>query len=229
MTVEPCKILGEYKNMSRLSRRFTPVRKILYRRVIISLLCLLVLVACSPIKTIHVWKDPTYTKKLHNVLVISIIEQDYMRRQAENLLTLKLNELGIAAIPSYEVLPQHGTDISREEVVAKVKQLGVDTVLVGRSILKDSMVNYQPDGARFAVSGMYSNGWYSMYVGEVVYPVKEYDIDYFTVATTLFDVGRKKPVWSDLSRVKVSGSRQAAINEFIPVLVKRLTASGILE
>jgi len=205
------------------------VRKIQYHRIVISLLFLILLVSCSPIKTINVWKDPTYTKKLHNILVIAILEQDYMRKQAENFLTLKLNALGIAAIPSYKVLPQPGTEISREEVVAKVEQLGVDTVLVLRSILKDSMVNYQPGGSRFAVSGMYSDGWYTVYVGQVVYPVKEYDIDYFTVATTLFDVQRKKPVWSDLSRVKVSGSRQAAINKFVPVLVQKLNGSGILE
>jgi hypothetical protein len=195
----------------------------------ISLLLLTLLAACSPIKTIHVWKDPTYSKKLHNVLIIAVVEQDYMRDQYENFITLKLNAMGIAAIPSYKVLPQHGTEISREEVVEKVKQLGIDTVLVTRSILKDSMVNYQPGGAYFAVSGMYSDGWYTVYVGKAVFPVKEYDIDYFTVATTLFDVDRNKPVWSDLSRVKVSGSRQAAINKFVPVLVQRLDESGILE
>lgn len=198
-------------------------------RIIIGLLFLILLSSCSSIKTINEWKDPTYTNKLHTILVIAVIEQDYMRNLFEDALTLKLNALGIAAIPSHKVLPQNGTEISREEVVEKVNQLGVDTVLVTRSIMQDSIVNYQPGGAYFAVTGMYSDGWYTVYTGSAVYPVREYDIDYFTIATTLFDVQRKKPVWSDLSRVKVSGSRQAAINKFVPVLLQKLIASQLLE
>ena len=205
------------------------MRKFKHYKIVISLLLLTLLTACSPIKTIHEWKDPTYTDKLHTILIIAVIEQNYMRDQFENFLTLKLNAMGLAAIPSYKVLPQPGTEISREEVVEKVKQLGVDTVLVVRSILKDSIVNYQPGGAYFAVTGVYSDGWYTMYVGNAVFPVREYDIDYFTIATTLFDVQRKKPIWSDLSRIKVSGSRQAAINKFVPSLVKKLDESQLLE
>ena len=204
-------------------RRFQP------DRIIISLLLLTLIAACSPVKTINVWKDTTYTRKLHTVLIIAVIEQNYMRKQFENALTYELNALGLAAIPSYKVLPQRGTNISKDEVIEKVKQLGVDTVLVTRSIMKDSIVNFQPGGSYFAPTGMYNDGWYTVYIGNVVYPVREYDIDYFTIATTLFDVQRKKPVWSDLSRVKVSGSRQAAINKFVPVLVKKLRESNILE
>lgn len=198
-------------------------------RMIISLLLLTLIAACSPVKTINVWKDATYTGKLHTVLIIAVIEQNYMRKQFENALTYELNALGLAAIPSYKVLPQRGTEISKDQVIEKVKQLGVDTVLVTRSIMKDSIVNFQPGGSYFATTGMYNDGWYTVYIGNVVYPVREYDIDYFTIATTLFDVQRKKPVWSDLSRVKVSGSRQAAINNFVPVLVKKLRESNILE
>ncbi len=197
--------------------------------VAVTLLLLILVAGCSPIKTMHVWKDTTYTKKIQTILIIAVVEQDYLRKQFENFMTLKLNALGVAAIPSYKVLPQNGTEISKEEVIAKVKQLGVDTVLVIRSIMQDSIVNYQPGGAYFAPTGIYNDGWYTVYVGNVVFPVREYDIDYFTIATTLFDEQRKKPVWSDLSRVKVSGSRQAAINKFVPVLVKKLEESHLLE
>ncbi len=216
-------------NPNVVGKRIDHVKRFQHHGIIGSLLLLLLVVGCSPIKTIHEWKDTTYTKKLHTVLIIAVVEQDYMRAQFENFLNLELNALGIASIPSYKVLPQHGTKISREEVIEKVDQLDVDTVLVIRSIMKDSMTNYQPGGAYFATTGMYSDGWYTVYVGSVVFPVREYDIDYFTIATTLFDVQRNKPVWSDLSRIKVSGSRQLAINKFVPVLVKKLNESQLLE
>ncbi|MCK5826351.1 MAG: hypothetical protein KAG93_04905 [Desulfuromusa sp.] len=229
MSADAEEITDNKKMLAAQIKRIGAVRMFQPPRIIISLLLLTLLTACSSIKTIHEWKDPTYAKKLHTVLVISVVEQDYMRRQYENFITLKLNALGIAAIPSYKVLPEHGTEITREEVVEKVRQLDVDTVLVSRSIMKDSVANYQPDGAYFAATGVYMNGWYTVYVGSVIYPVREYDIDYFTIATTLFDVQRNKPIWSDLSRIKVSGSRQAAINRFVPALVQKLDESQLLE
>ncbi len=215
-----------------VGKRTGHVKKLQQYGMIIGLLLLLLVAGCSPIKTIHEWKDTTYTKKLHTVLIIAVVEQGYMREQFENYINLKLNTLGIASIPSYKVLPQHGTEISREEVIEKVDQLDVDTVLVIRSIMKDSMTNYQPGGAYYAATattGTFGDGWYTVYVGRVVFPVREYDIDYFTIATTLFDVQRNKPVWSDLSRVKVTGSRQLAINKFVPVLVEKLNESQLLE
>jgi len=60
--------------------------------------------------------------------------------------------------------------------------------------------------------------------------MREYDIDYFTISTQLFDVESKKPIWSDLSRIKVtSSSRHAAINKFVPFLVRKLDESHLLE
>ena len=196
----------------------------------ISLLLLILVTSCTHIKNLHEWKDPEYTKTLHNTLIIARVEQEYMRDQFENFLTLQFNSLGIAAIPSYKVMPHSATEITRDEVVEKVGQLGVDSVLVIRSIMQESMINYQPGGSFFAATAVYNNGWYSMYVGSIVFPMREYDIDYFTLSTQLFDVESKKPIWSDLSRIKVSSSsRQAAINKFIPFLVRKLDESHLLE
>lgn len=196
----------------------------------ISLLLLILVTSCTPIKNIHEWKDPEYTKTLNNTLIIARVEQGYMRDQFENFLTLQLNSLGIAAIPSYKVMPHSAAEITRDEVIEKVEQLGVDSVLVIRSIMQESMINYQPGGAYFAATSVYNDGWYTMYIGSIVFPMREYDIDYFTLSTQLFDVESKKPIWSDLSRIKVSsGSRQAAINKFIPFLVRKLDESHLLE
>jgi len=199
----------------------------------ISLLLLILVTSCTPIKNLHEWKDPAYTKTLHNTLIIARVEQEYMRNQFENFLTHQFNSLGIAAIPSYKVMPHSATEITRDEVVEKVHQLGVDSVLVIRSIMQESIINYQPGGAYYAAtatSGAFGDGWYTVYVGAIVFPMREYDIDYFTLSTQLFDVESKKPIWSDLSRIKVSSSsRQAAINKFVPFLVRKLNESQLLE
>lgn len=50
-----------------------------------------------------------------------------------------------------------------------------------------------------------------------------------SVATNLFALGSKKPGWSLLSQVKVEGSRQGAVTEFVPVIVKHLEESQLVE
>lgn len=209
------------------------MKRFQYPGFFISLLLLILVTSCTPIKNLNEWKDPEYTKALHNTLIIARFEQEYMRDQFENFLTSQFNSLGIAAIPSYKILPHSAAEITREEVVEKVHQLGVDSVLVVRSIMQESIVNYQPGGGYYATTvstGPLGDGWYATYVGGVVFPMKAYDIDYFTISTQLFDVESKKPIWSDLSRIKVtSESRQAAINKFVPFLVRKLDESHLLE
>lgn len=198
---------------------------------IISLLLLALTVACAPVKTLNVWKDEAYTQRLEKVLIISVTKRDYIRKQVENSLSNQLNSRGIEAIPSYKFLQEKaGKEVSRDEVLKIVRELGVDHVLVARAIQKKSIVNHQPNGAFFAASAVYNDGWYTYYVGSVVYPESEYDTDYYTISTNLFDVQSKKPVWADLSRVKVSNnSGQAAINLLIPILIKHMEDSQLIE
>jgi hypothetical protein len=152
-----------------------------------------------------------------------------IRNQFENILANKLTARGIEAIPSYKVLPQSTDQLDRETVVAKVKELGVGHVLVARSIKKSEITNHQQGGMFFAPSAMYSDGWYTYYTGSMVYAKKEYDTDYFTVAINLFALGNNKPVWSLLSQVRVEGSRQGAVTEFVPVIVKHLEESHLIK
>lgn len=192
------------------------------------LLIMFFIVACAPVKTLDVWKDQTYDRSLQKVLVIAVAQNDIIRNQFENVLALRLAKKGVEAIASHKVLPQSPTQLDRETVVAKVKALGIDHVLVARSIKKTEITNHQLGGPFFAPTAMYNDGWYTYYAGSVIYTEREYDTDYFTLATNLFAVGHNKPIWTFLSQVKVEGSRQGAVNEFIPVLVKHLEESQLI-
>jgi hypothetical protein len=187
------------------------------------------LAACAPVKTLDTWQDQAYNQPIKKVLVIAVAQSGIIRNQFENVLSNQLAKRGVEAIPSYKVLPQSTAQLDRETVVAKVKELGVGHVLVARSIKKSEITNYQQGGMFFAASAIYSDGWYTYYTGSMVYPMKEYDTDYFTVATNLFALGSKQPVWSMLSQIKVEGSRQGAVNDFVPVIVKQLEESQLLK
>jgi len=192
------------------------------------LLFVMLISACSTIKTLDIWKDDTYTGPLQKVLVIALARQDIIRNQAENVLSYQLSKRGIEAIPSHKVLPQSDAKPDREAVLAIVKELGVDSVLVARSISQKEITNHQYGGVILGGTAVYSDGgWYGYSYG-VSYD-KQYDTDYFTVSTKLYDVTSQNPVWSYISQIKVEGSGQAAVNLLVPEIVKQLEISQLVK
>jgi len=182
--------------------------------------------ACAPVKTLDVWKDESYSQPLHKVLVIAVAKQDYIRNQFENVLVNKLKDKGVDALPSFEVLPQTGEKLDRDSVVAKVKELGIESVIVARSISQKEITNHQYGGVIMGGVAVYNNGWYGYSYGYTY--DRAYDTDYVTVSTKLYDVNNEKPVWSYLAQVKVEDSRQAAVNKFVPMIVQELEKSKLL-
>ncbi len=145
-----------------------------------SFLCLLfvtLMVACAPIKTLEVWQEETYTQPLQKVLVIGLAQQDNIRKQFENVLSNQLIKRGVEAIPSYKVLPHPKAKPDREVVLAKVKELGVDNVLVARSISRKEITNHQYGGVIMGGTAVYTGGeWYGYSYGYSYN--REYDTDY---------------------------------------------------
>ena len=195
---------------------------------LIALVVMLFTASCASTKTLSVWKDEGHNKKLGKTLVISIAELDFMRNHFENVLALRLGDSGIEAIPSNKVMPQAKPD--REVIAAKVRELGVENVLIARVVSKDEYSELMPGGVYFVPSDYYS-GWYSYYVATyslVTVPDTAYDAEFFTVVTNIYDVRSEKLIWSYLSRVKVETSRQGAINPFIETIMKQLENSKLL-
>lgn len=196
-----------------------------------SFLCLLLLMltaACAPVKTLEVWKAEDYTRQLDKVLVIVLTQKDKIRNQFENVLSDQLAKRGVDAISSHKVLPHTSEKPDRDVVVAKVKELGVTSVLVMRSISKKEITNHQYGGVMLGGVAIYSDdGWYGYSYGYSF--DRKYDTDFFTISAKLYDVDSKAPEWSYLSQVKVEGSREGAVNLFVPVLVKQLEDSQLVE
>lgn len=183
--------------------------------------------SCAPIKNLDVWKDEAYTQPLKKVLVIVLAQEKSIREQSENVLANQLADRGVEVFRSYKVLPDSTTRPDREMVVAKVQKLGVDSVLVARSISKKEITNHQYGGVVLGGSAVYTDGgWYGYSYGRTY--DKQYDTDYFTISTKLYDVKSEKPVWSHIAQIRVSGSRQGAVNELVPVIVKQLEESEVV-
>lgn len=192
----------------------------------LSLLLVTLITACAPVKTLDVWQDETYTKPVQKVLVIAITHEGFIRNQFENVLADKLAAHGVHAIPSNKVLPQLDKNLDRETVVAEVRKHGIDNVLVARAINRKQITNHQYGGVYYGGTAVYDKGWHSYAYGS--FYSREYDTDYFTVATKLFDIDQMQPVWTYLSQIKVTGAKQGTINDFIPYLVEELVKSKLI-
>ena len=183
--------------------------------------------SCAPIKNLDVWKDEAYTQSPQKVLVIARAQEKSVREQFENVLANQLSDLGVEVIRSYKVLPDLKAKPDRETVVAKVRELGVDSVLVARSISKKEITNHQYGGVVLGGSAVYTGGsWYGYSYGYTY--DKQYDTDYFTISTKLYDVSTEKPVWSYIAQVKVDGAPQGTVNVFVPAIVEQLEGSEIV-
>jgi len=193
----------------------------------LGLLLLLLPAACAPIKTLDVWKSETDARPLKTVMIIAVAQEETIRRQAENVLADQLAKRGVDATASHKVLPKTEGKPDREAILAKVKELGVDSVLVARSISKEEITNHQYGGVVVAGLAIYNNGWYGASYGYSY--DKQYDTDFFTISIKLYDVNSEKPFWSVLSQVKVEGSRQKAVNLLIPSVVEQLETSQIIQ
>lgn len=193
----------------------------------LALLLVTLTVSCAPIKNLDVWKEETYTQPLKKTFVIVRAQEPNLRKQFENVLANQLAERGVEVVRSYKALPDSTTKPDRETVVAKVRELGVDSVLVVRSISKKEVTNHQYGGVILGGSAVYTDGgWYGYSYGYSY--DKQYDTDYFTLSTKLYDVSSEKPVWSYIAQVKVEGSRQGTINLFVPAIVEQLEASKLV-
>ena len=90
--------------------------------------------ACAPVKTIEIRKDEGYTQRLDKVLVIAIAREAYVRKHFENVLADQLHRRGALAVARHTILPLSGAKLDRETGLAKVTELGSDSVSVAHSI-----------------------------------------------------------------------------------------------
>ncbi len=186
--------------------------------------------SCGTIKTLHVWKDDTYAQRLQKVLVIAVAENDYIRDQFENVVTERFSSRGIEAMPGHKVLPHPKGAPDREAIRVKVKELGVSSVLVARSASKKEVAEVTP-GNIYVVPTNFYQDWYGFYADSfsvVTLPGRQYDAEFFTLITNIYDVSTEKLVWSYLSKVKVETSLQGAVNPFIDKLMKQLEDNKLI-
>ena len=195
-----------------------------------TLMLVAVTISCASIKTVNLWKDEGYNQRLQKVLVVSAGEPDFMQKHFEDVLSDRLASRGVEAVPANKVFSQPGEELDQAAIAAKVRELGIESVLVARAISKEETAQLLHQGG-YVVPVSYYAGWYNFYSGSsLLVPAagSAYDTEFITIVANIYDVGSEKLVWSSISKVKVETSVQGAINPFIDALMKQLEKSKLL-
>ena len=202
----------------------------LRKNLLLLVVVMLFTVSCAPKSTLHVWRNENYCQKMGKTLVIFVTNIDYIRNHFENVLAGRLSDSGIEALPGNTVMRQLGIRPERDEVVAKVRKLGIENIILARAVSKDEYSRLVP-GNGYIVPMDYNNGWNSFYADSFsIYtdPLIVYDANHFTEVTNIYDVRGDILVGSYLLQMGAETSRDEAINLVVEMVLKELTSSKLL-
>ena len=102
------------------------------RSIALAGLALMLMGSCAPLQLATTQKNPAYTgPELKRIMVIGMTTNVRVREAFENGVVAKLKAAGVAAIPSYPLIPKQDT-LARARMLAVARGAGVDGVLIAR-------------------------------------------------------------------------------------------------
>jgi hypothetical protein len=191
------------------------------------LLALLWLTACAPVSVRNVWRDPAYTAAPpHSVVVMGISRSDVQRRIFEDAFTSYLQQQGVQAQVSYNILPDNGP-VPREQMQKVFAGSGADAALVARVVGVDRRVDvtsYPYMGPGFYRPGFY--GWYGSAWSALPADVYEYKV--LTIETTLWNLASGTIIWTASSQLVEPDDVTRLARALAEPIVQRMRHDGVL-
>jgi len=190
-----------------------------------SLMCL---AGCSTsTRLVSEWSNPGYAAPpFRRILVGAGGGESAVRRNLEDEFVAQLQAAGLEAAPSYRYIPDEQT-VTEDALKQAAKQAGADAAIFVRALGVEPKVEYRPGyyypytsfglfGPRFGAS------WYGLY-GPSVYQYNVYSSE-----STLYDVARGEVVWTGTVRTYDPDNVNAAIKNYVQIVLKALEDKQIL-
>jgi len=187
----------------------------------------LALSACSSSRMLQAWKDPAWEgPPIKKVLLIGVAANETNRRVFEDKFRSELAKEKIDAISSYTVLPASG-QLQQADIELKLKDLGVDGVVVSRVTDQKQVETYYPPTTTYVGGSPY---WPSYYGGYYPYYSAAYGvysspgytevINYIYIETNLYDARTGKLVWTGLTETEATpGGDYNTIDDVVMTLI----------
>jgi len=139
-----------------------------------------------------------------NILVVSLFESFDTRRYLEKEIVGQLSELGVKAVASTSMMDTR-TPVTRKTFADMVEKLDSDAVLVTQLVSLNTgakMQDMNPQSTHNLRSTYYYNVW-SVELTEYVEPQSLELTHQLVLATQLYSVLNKEPVWAIESKSKI--------------------------
>ena len=199
-------------------------------------LCVLTLMGCATTRVNQVWKDEAFNgKRLDNVLVIGIMKNQTARMTFESEFVRHLKDNKITAMESFRALEIDALDgdEARVAIVQKIKELGINAVLMTRVVGMRRVEEIIPGMNITAGYGLPfgSYGAWGAYAGVgISFPgpsnpttqAYSHEDKFLVLETQLFDVKSEKLVWAARSETRITGAPQSEIKPYVSVVAKAL-------
>ena len=197
--------------------------------VLLPVVCL-ALSGCAATKVTQVWRDEGYRPvKLKSVLVIALAEIPTVQREIESRFAKQFQDRGITVTEGYRVITadQRNAPDARDVVAAKVRELGVDSVLIIERNSGRMETAYIPGMTIVHGSGYGMGGGGTAVVAssQPMAPTTqgyEYTNKFFGMQTQLYDAGTGKIVWFMQTETRMSGPLQEEIKPYVAAVSARL-------
>ena len=196
----------------------------------------LLLAACAATTKQMSWADPERAgQKVSSVFIIGAAHDDLVRRLFEDELARRLVAAGATGMASYQHMDLDALD-NKEAAVAKVRQLGADSVIVakvvgerGQQVVNPGITRVEGGSRRPMHSRTHwHDHWRSSYT-VVSRPPTVTHFRIATVETNLYGIDEGM-IWSMRTETATVPGQvtEATVTEFVDIVVKDLVANGLL-
>lgn len=186
--------------------------------------------ACAATTTLtSTWKAPdvpTITPAGQSVAAVFMSREESQRRAGEETLAADITNMGARGIPAYSIVPNE-PQMSADAVRQKLKDAGVNAVVVMRVVGKDQRVTYSPG---YVASGPYGGfGPYWGYGWGTVYSPGYLQTDTLvSVETLLYGLKDDKLIWASTSRTENPSDLAGLVKEVAYTTANAMVKEGLL-
>ncbi|SHO64357.1 hypothetical protein [Algoriphagus zhangzhouensis] len=197
---------------------------------------LIVLGSCSPsVKILGSWTSPSMsTTGYEDIFVTALTENILARQTVEQDLDNLLNEKGVNAQSSFNILPPgfKTSGVDKNEVLQKIKALGSDAILTVAVLDQTNETRYVPGTTMYSPMGYgyYGRFWgYYSYYNPVMYDPGYYTTDKnYYLEANLYDAETEELVWSSQSETTNPASIETFSKTFSETIVSQLIKDGLI-
>jgi hypothetical protein len=194
-------------------------------------IAMLLATACAGTDLVAKWKDDAFQGRPAKIFVLGASDDRGPRSLVEDEFVRQLKSRGTDAVASYTVFPE-GPRPTKDEVLAKTKELNADAIMVVRFLKKDMGDTHTPL-RRYSVPQGFETS-YNSYMGmgttsDVGIRDVSYDYNVISMDLALYQTATGKPIWSALSQTTYQGGPIKQIKPFTTAVMKELANEKLIK